>query len=105
MAILRQLHKENRLAGNHLIFSNKTSADIIRQEELKNMLGDNCIFTLTDRPEEGYESGFVNEDFLQEKIKDFSVHFYICGPDRMISDLSATLERLGASPDAVVFER
>jgi predicted ferric reductase len=29
IAILRQLHKENKLAGNKLFFSNKTAADII----------------------------------------------------------------------------
>lgn len=39
IAILRQLRKDGKLSGHSLIFSNKTSKDIILESELKEMLG------------------------------------------------------------------
>src|SRR3954471_12065373 len=43
IAILRQLHKDNKLAGNKLLFGNKTAADIIYKDELTSMLGADLI--------------------------------------------------------------
>ena len=105
IAILRQLHKENKMQGNTLFFSNKTSADIIYETELSDMLGRQAIFILTKENKAGYESGYINESFIKQNIPDFHKHFYICGPDQMIHDISATLTKLGAEPEAVVFEK
>src|ERR1700749_1216182 len=49
LAILRQLNKDGKLADNKLFFSNKTDQDIICEDELKGMLGDNAIFIITDQ--------------------------------------------------------
>jgi propane monooxygenase reductase subunit len=49
--------------------------------------------------------GRIDEEFLTRHITDFSQHFYLCGPDKMVADLRAILERLGAKPDAVTFEK
>lgn len=101
MAILRQLHEDNQLADNQLFFSNKTAADIIYESELTHMLGSNATYLLTqERKDRKIDAGF-----LREHITDFNKHFYICGPDQMVQDISATLEELGANADAVVFER
>lgn len=105
MAILRQLHKDGSIGGNVLLFSNKTAADIIYQDELTRILGTNARFLLTREEKEGYEKGPIDRHFLQSNIPDFSKHFYICGPDRMIQDISEALEQSGASADAVVFEK
>jgi ferredoxin-NADP reductase len=105
MAILRQLHKDNQLADNRLFFSNKTAADIIYESELTHMLGPNASYTLTKEKKDGFDSRKINASYLKDQIKDFSKHFYICGPDQMIQDVSATLEELGAQADAVVFEK
>src|SRR5579871_5692447 len=60
IAILRQLYKDNRIAGNKLIFSNKTEQDIIYKDELRKMLGDNFINVVTDdKTSKNY--GFVDE--------------------------------------------
>lgn len=105
IAILRQLHKENKLAGNKLFFSNRTSRDIILQEELTAMLHDDAIYIITNEPGNNHFSGYIDKTFLEKNVDDFSKHFYLCGPDKMIKDLQEILEKLGAAPDAVVFEK
>lgn len=105
MAILRQLHEDKGIDGNVLFFSNKTAADVIYEKELSDILGSNAHFILTREKKEGYESGFIDTTFLQTNISDFKRHFYICGPDKMIHDINAALEKLGASADLVVFEK
>src|SRR5204862_7610562 len=50
IAILRHLKKERRTAGNTLFFSNRTEKDIIIQNELFDILGQNAIHVITDEP-------------------------------------------------------
>ena len=104
ISILRDLAKKNQLKGNTLVFSNKTHKDIIIEHELKHYLGDNCLFTLTKESKEGYKNKRIDENFLKDKIMDFSQHFYICGPSRMVGELQHTLRKLGANPDLIVLE-
>src|ERR1043165_8991093 len=47
IAILRDLQKKRQLRGNKLIFSNKTSEDVILDEEFTDMLGNNFIKVFT----------------------------------------------------------
>lgn len=105
LAILRWLHRENKVAGNSIFFSNKTEADIIYKEELKKMMGANAVFVLTKEENKQYLKGPINKEFLQQHVKNFKQNFYICGPDPMVAALSDTLNSLGANPDAVVFEK
>lgn len=104
LAILRQLHKDNKIAGNQLFFANQTTQDIILKEELDQMLG-RQVHYLVSREDSPYHKGRIDKAFLQANIKDFSKPFYICGPDQMVADLSKTLEELGAKADSVVFEK
>jgi hypothetical protein len=105
IAILRQLKKDGRLAGNKLFFSNKTEKDIILKEEFSDMLNDNVVYTITDEKSRNYYNGYINEEFLIKNINDFQKHFYLCGPPKMIEALEGILEKLGASPESVVFEK
>jgi ferredoxin-NADP reductase len=105
IAILRQLHKENRLANNKLFFSNKTAADIIYEEELAKLLGDGAVFIVTDQPDKKYTKGFINEEFLKKNVDDFNKQFYVCGPDPMIKAISDILVSNGANPNSVTFEK
>lgn len=105
IAILRSLHKDNNTAGNQLFFSNKTTADIIYEKELKEILGDNAIYLLSKENREGYTSGRLDENFFKENVRDFQKHFYVCGPDMMVEDITQLLEKLGVNVDAVVFEK
>ncbi|HEY6976275.1 MAG TPA: FAD-binding oxidoreductase [Chitinophagaceae bacterium] len=105
IAILRQLYKENKLEDNILFFSNRTSKDIILKDEFNKMLGKNAVYIVTDEKGSNYLNEFINEEFLKKYVKDFSKHFYVCGPDAMVQDINNTLVKLGAVPDAVVFEK
>lgn len=105
LAILRQLHHDGAIKGNQLFFSNKTSADIILKDELDTILGANVHYVLTREDGSKYPKGPIDKDFLVRNVTDFTKPFYICGPDKMISDISRLLTELGASPDAVVFEK
>lgn len=67
--------------------------------------GSNAHFILTREKKEAYENGLIDIAFLQKNISDFKRHFYICGPDKMIHDINAALEKSGASADLVVFEK
>jgi ferredoxin-NADP reductase len=113
LAILRQLNKEGKIGRNQLFFSNKTARDIILQEELDRMLGANAHYILTS-PDSGSGSGqpgnagssrHIDKDFLSREVDDFTKAFYICGPDKMVSELTATLAKLGAKPESLVFEK
>lgn len=105
VSILRELYKENNIAGNTLFFSNKTADDIIYEKEIKNILGNQAVFILTKENKEGYKYGHINENFIAENITAFNKHFYICGPDQMVIDLTATLKKFGVNADTIVFEK
>ncbi|SHG84066.1 hypothetical protein SAMN05444372_110138 [Flavobacterium micromati] len=105
IAILRQLKADNKIANNKLIFTNKAEKDIILKEEFSDMLGNNFINTLTDEKKEGYEKGRIDYAFLKEKIDNFKQHFYVCGPPQFVTAISEALTQLGATTDAIVFEK
>lgn len=105
IAILRQLKKDGQASGNVLYFSNKTAFDVILEEELYDILGSDAHFILTKTDTPGYAHGYINKAFLDMNITDLSKHFYVCGPDKMISDVNGALEQMGVQPDAVVFEK
>jgi ferredoxin-NADP reductase len=104
IAILRSLYKEGKIDGNRLIFSNRTSQDIILREEFNKMLGDRFINTLTDEDHKDYDKRRIDKDFLKEKITDFKQHFYVCGPPSFVEDISGSLKQLGSNPDSIVLE-
>lgn len=105
IAILRQLHKDGAIGNNQLFFSNKTAADIILKDELDTMLGGNVQYILTRETDPHYKKGPIGKEFLTRAISDFSRPIYICGPDKMISDINEILTGLGARPEALVFEK
>jgi ferredoxin-NADP reductase len=105
IAILRSLFSENNIAGNTLFFSNKTAMDIIYKEELEKILGKNVVFILTREPGPGEIKERIDKKFITTNISDFTKHFYVCGPDPMVAELTDTIQKAGASADALVFEK
>ena len=105
IAILRQLKKDNKINSNQLYFSNKTSSDIILHDELDKILGSNAHYIVTDENNVQVAKKYIDREFLVSEIKDFKKPFYVCGPDKMISDITRILTELGADPDSVVFEK
>lgn len=105
IAILRQLKKDGQASGNVLYFSNKTALDVILEDELYDILGTDAHFILTKGDTHGYRHGYIDKVFLDTNVTDLRKHFYVCGPDKMISDVNGALEQMGVQPDAVVFEK
>ena len=105
IAIFRRLYKDGKVNGNKLIFSNKTSKDIILKDEFEKILGENFINILTDEEDGNFDHGRINIEYLKKNINNFQQHFYICGPDAFVTDITKALTDLGASTETVVFEK
>lgn len=106
IAIFRDLHKQGEIGSNTLIFSNSTDNDIILKEEFEEILGDQFINVITDKPTDDhiYLDGYIDKEFLETKINDFDQSFYVCGPGPFNDSMMSYLKELGANPDALIFE-
>ncbi len=104
LSIFRHLKSVNKINGNKLIFANKTKADIIHEEEFKELLGDGFINILSDETVAGYEHGFVTEPFLKKNLPPAGGKFYVCGPPPMMDAVQHILTNLGVGDDSVVIE-
>ncbi len=104
LSIFRHLNSINQVKGNKLIFANKTKADIIREDELKKLLGDGLINILSDETTLGYFHGMVTQDFLKSQISSLDKYFYICGPPPMVEGVQKSLSNLGAGDKSIVVE-
>jgi len=106
IAIFRDLHQKGKIGNNALIFSNSTDKDIILEDEFEEMLGDQFINVITDEPTENhiFLDGYIDKEFLDSKIDNFSQSFYVCGPGPFMDSMMNYMKQLGADPDALVFE-
>jgi ferredoxin-NADP reductase len=106
MAILRQLNKDGKIASNRLFFSNKTTQDIIKENELREILPpENLVLSLTREEQPGYHTGRMDQAFIKEHLADFDQNFYVCGPKGMNADIKQILIDLGASSQSLIFEK
>jgi hypothetical protein len=103
IAILRSLGKN--IGNNRLIFSNKTRKDIICENELLDIFGDNVKFLITDEEVDGYVNGRIYENFLKKEIPQFDQYFYICGPPAFVTDVKNNLIKLGAKEGKIITEK
>lgn len=105
IAIIKSLKSKGELSGNQLFFANKTKQDVILESYFREMLGKDFVSILEKESADGHENGLIDEGFLKKHVQDFSQHFYVCGPDPMVKAISETLEKLGANPEAITFEK
>jgi len=104
ISIFRSLYKDNKIEGNSLIYSNKTSSDVILNDELYKMLRDRFIKIFTRENVIGFLPRRIDRDFLVKNVSDFGQHFYVCGPDEFVKDISKLLLDMGASAESLVLE-
>lgn len=105
IAIFRDLREKGELVGNKLFFSNKRGRDVILEKEFRAMFEeDDLILTLSEEERCGYDSRYIDKEFLEEEMEDFSQNFYVCGPPAMVRDMKNHLDELGAEMESVVFE-
>jgi len=72
IAILRDLHKKGQLKGNRLIYSNKTSEDVIMEAELQEMLQEDFIKIFTRENVTGFVGRRIDRKYLIANIADFA---------------------------------
>ena len=104
IAIFRQLHQDGALPGNQLLFANKTVRDIILRDTWDEWLGKNVHYVLSKEKAPGCAFGRIDAAYLKDRLAGFDGHFYVCGPDQMVTDVRQALESLGAATDLVTVE-
>lgn len=104
ISILRDLKTRKEVAGNQLLFANKTRADIILENEFRKMLGNNFLNILSDEKADGYYHGYINEEFLKAAVPDLNTNFYVCGPPPMMKAILAQLDSLGVGKNSITLE-
>jgi len=105
ISILRSLQAENAVAGNKLLFANNTAADIILEDELRDILGsDNFINILAKEEVAGYRHGFIDRDLLEEFVNPHKGIIYLCGPPPMMKAVEEHLGEMGVSDERLVKE-
>lgn len=104
ISIFRDLHVKNKIAGNKLIFANKTKADILLEQEFTDLLDENFINILSDEKVQGYANGQITEDFLKTYVSKTTKHVYVCGPPPMMEAVLKQLSSLGVSKSAITVE-
>ncbi|MFW2541426.1 FAD-binding oxidoreductase [Primorskyibacter sp. 2E107] len=103
ISILRaKLAEKGTLAGNTLVFSNQSEADIILRDEFEGMAGLKTFYTVTDEPSSALSRGMIDAEMLKGLIEDGPC--YICGPDPMVEALPAELKKLGVSDAKIITE-
>ena len=59
---------------------------------------------MTEQPSSNLLNDLVDKAFLKKHVGDFEQQFYVCGPPKMIEDVTAALKELGADVDSITFE-
>jgi ferredoxin-NADP reductase len=98
------LYKKKELSGNKLIYSNKTSEDVIMDKELKKMLKEDYVKIYTRQNVIGFVSRRIDRNYLIENIVDFNQHFYVCGTSDFVKSITGYLIDLGVTANSLVIE-
>jgi len=104
IAIFRDLYKQNKLFDNKLIYTNKTSDDVIMDAELRKMLKNNYTKVFTRENVIGFVGKRIDRNFLIENISNFGQHFYVCGPADFVNNITKNLLELGVTSETLVVE-
>jgi ferredoxin-NADP reductase len=104
LAILRNLYKSGRIDGNALWFCNKTEKDVFLEVELRKMLGDRLTLLITRQSSIRHENARIDKEYLKAHAQNFDQYFYVCGPKKMVKELSTALRELGMDAENVVTE-
>lgn len=104
ISIFRHLYTHKNLHGNKLIYSNKTSEDVIMEEELQKMLDGNFIKIFTRENVVGFRGNRIDRKYLINNISDFGQNFYLCGPQKFVKSITELLLELGATAETVIIE-
>jgi ferredoxin-NADP reductase len=102
IAIFRALFESGNLRNLALLYSNKTTDDIILHNELTKMLGAAYKNVFTQEGVIGFRERRIDRKFLIENIGDFNGRFYVCGPKIFTEEICEALKSLGADPEYLI---
>ena len=102
IAIFRALYESGNLRRVALLYSNKSSHDIILHDELTTMLGPAYKNVFTREGVIGFRERRIDRKFLIETIGNFNSRFYFCGPKKFTEEICDALVSLGADPEFLV---
>ncbi len=105
IAIFRDLKIKNDIAGNMLIYSAKTTEDIIMHDELLEILGMNYINLFTQKRDKNYYFGRIDRNFLRMEIVDFVRNFYVSGSVEFVRSINSILKDFGVTEDLIICEQ
>jgi hypothetical protein len=106
ITIFKQLKKDREIKKNKLFFSNKTSSDVILENNLREWFNNNnLILTLTRENNDKYLNSRIDQKFLKKHVQNYNQHFYVCGKKQMVKDLTNYLQNLGAKTESIIFEK
>lgn len=104
LSILRELKNSDIIGENKLIFANKTHDDIINEDELHKILGDNFVNILSNENFKQYDYGYITEAFLLAHTDIQNETIYLCGPPAMMESVELILKKLNISPKSIIKE-
>jgi len=102
IAIFRALFESGNLRNLALLYSNKTTEDIILHDELTKMLGPAYANVFTQEGVIGFRERRIDRKFLIETIGNFNSRFYVCGPQIFTEEICNALISLGADPEFLI---
>jgi ferredoxin-NADP reductase len=102
ISIFKTLHASGELAGNRLLFGNKTQRDIILEGELSHWLGDDFVNVLSEEEVDTMAHGFIDEKLIRENLTGSKV--YVCGPPPMMDAVGDALKQLKIGNSDIVTE-
>jgi len=103
ISIFRSLKAQNKLNGNTLLFANRSEDDIIINDELDDLLGENHIDILS-QPRNGEPGRHIDKTLLKQYITESNQYYYICGPDKFTAEMVDNLIALGITKESIIIE-
>lgn len=105
IAIFRSLQQQNKIAGNTLLFGNRTEQDIILKEELSEMLGNQVINVLEKSNDPNVPGPYTDKQLIAKYLSKDHEYFYICGPVKYIAAMKYHLGALGIEKSRIIIEQ
>ena len=68
------------------------------------MLGDRLRLLITREPSSRHENARIDKEYFQAHAATFEQNFYVCGPKKMVKDLSSILRELGVKAENIITE-
>lgn len=104
ISIFRDLQLRGDLAGNTLIFVNRTAGDVILESELRELLAGNFVSVIEASGDPAVPAKFIDRDLLRPYVGEQNKFYYICGPDAFTNIIIGYLSDLGIDKSRIVIE-